>query len=286
MISTLSKMGRTQGSGPKKQAFTLIELLVVIAIIALLAAILFPVFGRARENARRSTCQSNLKQIGLGITQYVQDYDERMVPCNQSNSNSIPFQTLIYPYTKNAQIFRCLSNTVPTTGTRWVNGSNSATEGGRIPVSYKANGGADSRAWYSESWCTGTYTTPLDASTKRCWRPMNAGSVYAPSGTGAPNMSFFTDSAKIILVFENVGIDANNVPISTDYADSTQTSAMNMGMTSHLGTTNFLFADGHVKAMKPSATIADGNMWSPDPSTTAPAALRSALLTADNFVNQ
>ncbi len=59
------------------RAFTLIELLVVIVIIALLAAILFPVFGRARENARRSSCQSNLKQIGLGFAQYTSDYDER-----------------------------------------------------------------------------------------------------------------------------------------------------------------------------------------------------------------
>ena len=58
------------------QAFTLIELLVVIAIIAILAAILFPVFARARENARRASCQSNMKQIGLGLMQYVQDYDE------------------------------------------------------------------------------------------------------------------------------------------------------------------------------------------------------------------
>src|ERR1043166_4666487 len=62
------------------RGFTLIELLVVISIIALLAAILFPVFSKARENARRASCQSNLKQIGLGILQYAQDSDEVMVP--------------------------------------------------------------------------------------------------------------------------------------------------------------------------------------------------------------
>jgi prepilin-type N-terminal cleavage/methylation domain-containing protein/prepilin-type processing-associated H-X9-DG protein len=61
----------------KKTAFTLIELLVVIAIIAILAAILFPVFGRARENARRTSCQNTLKQIGIGFLQYYQDYDEQ-----------------------------------------------------------------------------------------------------------------------------------------------------------------------------------------------------------------
>lgn len=89
-----------------RKAFTLIELLVVIAIIALLAAILFPVFARARENARRSSCQSNLKQIALGIAQYTQDYDERM-PLTRVDGELWPKH--VYPYINNIQIFQCPS---------------------------------------------------------------------------------------------------------------------------------------------------------------------------------
>lgn len=73
----------------QKRGFTLIELLVVIAIIAILAAILFPVFARARENARRTSCLSNLKQIGLGIMQYTQDYDERYMPHLRGTTTSV-----------------------------------------------------------------------------------------------------------------------------------------------------------------------------------------------------
>ena len=95
------------------RGFTLIELLVVIAIIAILAAILFPVFARARENARRASCQSNLKQIGLGIMQYTQDYDEKFPLYNWAGS-SVPlghggWAYNLQPYLKSEQIFQCPS---------------------------------------------------------------------------------------------------------------------------------------------------------------------------------
>lgn len=95
-----------------RKGFTLIELLVVIAIIAILAAILFPVFAKARENARRASCQSNLKQIGLGMLQYVQDYDETYSGAFKAPAGGrIHWGELIFPYTKSAQIYICPSNT-------------------------------------------------------------------------------------------------------------------------------------------------------------------------------
>ena len=97
-----------------KKAFTLIELLVVIAIIAILAAILFPVFARARENARRSSCQSNLKQIALGFKQYTQDYDELYVKFDTvagTNGGMQYWAGALQPYLKSSQIFQCPSET-------------------------------------------------------------------------------------------------------------------------------------------------------------------------------
>ena len=91
----------------RTRGFTLIELLVVIAIIAILASILFPVFARARENARRASCQSNLKQIGLGILQYKQDSEERY-PTEGEGAQG--WAMAIQPYVKSTQIFQCPSN--------------------------------------------------------------------------------------------------------------------------------------------------------------------------------
>lgn len=115
-----------------KRGFTLIELLVVVAIIAILAAILFPVFARARENARRASCQSNLRQIGLTLAQYTQDYDERypydeFAIISNGDTNDDPTNGVfgdsfapgfglrwtqrIQSYVKNRQIFQCPSST-------------------------------------------------------------------------------------------------------------------------------------------------------------------------------
>ena len=110
----------------RRPAFTLVELLVVIAIIAILAAILFPVFARARENGRRASCQSNLKQIGLGLIQYSQDYDEILIAdwygANATDGpgatfppgasvTSYKWADAAFPYIKSEQVFTCPSAT-------------------------------------------------------------------------------------------------------------------------------------------------------------------------------
>jgi prepilin-type N-terminal cleavage/methylation domain-containing protein len=122
----------------KRAGFTLIELLVVIAIIAILAAILFPVFARARENARRASCQSNLKQIGLGFMQYSQDYDERMpaAAISYGSGNNVPFPSnpsasgathlwwhMVFPYVKSTQIYICPSTTTTWNGNYYPTGA-------------------------------------------------------------------------------------------------------------------------------------------------------------------
>src|SRR5215218_9411855 len=109
-MKTVPRRGVTTG-------FTLIELLVVIAIIALLAAILFPVFARARENARKASCLSNVKQLGLAIAQYTQDFDETLPIGGGNSSPGCPtggtpnyrWYSDLVAYTKSTQVYICPS---------------------------------------------------------------------------------------------------------------------------------------------------------------------------------
>jgi prepilin-type N-terminal cleavage/methylation domain-containing protein/prepilin-type processing-associated H-X9-DG protein len=125
----------------KKSGFTLIELLVVIAIIAILAAILFPVFARAREKARQASCSSNLKQLALGILMYAQDYDETfpggggMGPTLSNGWGETIWSEEIYPYVKNTQLFFCPSE------------SSTPVMGDGIGMSYGCNATAPVMGW-------------------------------------------------------------------------------------------------------------------------------------------
>jgi len=105
----------------RRNGFTLIELLVVIAIIAILAAILFPVFAKAREKARQTTCLSNLKQLGTSVMMYAQDYDE-MYPQSYQDVTSgvgsvaqipLTWPNRLQPYIKNSQLYKCPSDSRP-----------------------------------------------------------------------------------------------------------------------------------------------------------------------------
>ncbi len=223
--------------------FTLIELLVVIAIIAILAAILFPVFARARENARRASCQSNLKQIGMGILQYNQDYDERF-PMSRSDggityfgsfaNQALPWQLAVQPYVKSTQIFKCPSNTL-TGNVSWSN----MGAGDIIPQSYVANGTGNT-----------SYTAQFGGV-----QPINS-----PGAGGGISLAQVKSAAQLILVGErNV---SNGDP--EYYRPDTNT---NFSFINHLGMTNFLFADGHVKSMKPLATGTPINLWNVDNTT-------------------
>lgn len=134
----------------KSRGFTLIELLVVVAIIAILAAILFPVFSRARENARRASCMNNMKQIGLGMMMYTQDYDEMLPYQGASTGNTNGFHYSdptasdwtnnwmyeIYPYVRSWQIFRCPSAPASTGSYPPTGNSDSSYVGNGILLAY------------------------------------------------------------------------------------------------------------------------------------------------------
>jgi prepilin-type N-terminal cleavage/methylation domain-containing protein/prepilin-type processing-associated H-X9-DG protein len=159
-------------SKSRRTGFTLVELLVVIAIIAILASILFPVFARARENARRSSCQSNMKQVGLAILQYVQDYDETL-PIVASQQTVTPFPTTglgqmasdhpqadhwgwiecVMPYIKSTVVFVCPSDSQARIG----GGLPRASYGMNRFLGWKSYSPGGQRRGYNNAGCDNTY---------------------------------------------------------------------------------------------------------------------------------
>lgn len=208
---------------PSKNGFTLIELLVVIAIIALLAAILFPVFARARENARKSSCLNNTKQIGIALTQYVQDYDETYPPAYW-NGGAIPLGTWLEPYTKNRQIWRCPSD-----------GANR----GAVNANY-ANQSYAWNSWYLNS--DGGNFGPVDTP-KTLADIKKSAELVAVWGAWAGNGYIFDHP------YGGCGDPRSRMEGSTDCAGS----AASQG---HLGGGNFTYADGHSKFV-PTGKIRD-----------------------------
>jgi prepilin-type N-terminal cleavage/methylation domain-containing protein/prepilin-type processing-associated H-X9-DG protein len=240
MLHTLGSHSTRSGTaGDKKQArhgFTLIELLVVIAIIALLAAILFPVFARARENARRSSCQNNLKQIGVGIAQYVQDYDETFpsrknqaltgVTGGDDEKNS--WRRATFSYVKSEQVYICPSNPRKNDLARDSTGGSIVIQPGepRFRRSYAANP-----------------------------RILRDNSGYPIADLRKP--------AQKIMIGEMADNDWNDM-IGWNHMDpgwAGPPAQFRACFAGHLGTMNCLFGDGHVKALKPVAQATPFNMW-------------------------
>ncbi len=172
---------RTVTSSRNYSAFTLIELLVVIAIIAILAAILFPVFAQAREKARQIACLSNTKQIGLGVMQYAQDYDETLPVAGYNAQCRGRWQWQIFSYVKNEGVFTCPN----TPNAKWSSGTVAANNSGANPP------------------CTGTYPISTNDKGSYGWNFAFAqdttGGVIGNNAPGFPLSSMLKPAGTIII---------------------------------------------------------------------------------------
>lgn len=209
-----------------RRGFTLIELLVVIAIIAILAAILFPVFARAREKARQAGCSSNLKQLQLAVLMYAQDYDELLpneqytMPGGDGNTYLVDacWRSVIYPYVKNAQLFICGSHRPDT--------STYALFDGR----------------YNGQKMRGSYA-------------INDAYQDAPHPPGPPqnrSLAEIWDASSVIFLVESDGAPDDTLPAANAQYPWAPTGAWSRR---HNDGANYAFVDGHVKWMKPTNEV-------------------------------
>lgn len=233
-----------------KRGFTLIELLVVIAIIAILAAILFPVFAKARENARRISCISNLKQRGLGMMQYTQDYDEVLVAnwggvdgwqaSRPAPTERYKWMDSIHPYVKSEQIYNCPSHANYPTGLGpYIYYKRYGTGG--LPAEGTNYGSyAINQAYWDAGVPAGTEpTTPTSD-----W-----------GGDRQRKLAAVQDPARTVVVADSIGTldfgwPGSNASAHPSITGSPGNRNLAQVLERHLETVGTLYADGHAKAVK------------------------------------
>lgn len=222
--------GVSHGRSSGFSAFTLIELLVVISILAVLAAILFPVFGRARENARRSSCLSNQKQLGLGFLQYQSDNDGAFPFTN--HVSGLSWTLTLDSYIKNRQIFRCPCDA----SAAWETPIGSPP---RLRVSsyylnsYLANEATGSNRFARDA----TIQAPAKVIYIAESAPEKTGDHFHPPLWDAP------------YDFAPAGHLAGSNPYPT-FWDGTRGETSEIALRQHFDGANYVFADGHAKWQK------------------------------------
>ena len=236
---------KTAGTGPQsRRAFTLIELLVVIAIIGILAAILFPVFARARENARRTSCLSNGRQVGLGLQMYTQDYDERLpfyFFFKSDPAYQYSWAWAIMPYVKNAQLFVCPSATKSPLITKTASSCDPTYVSSNMNIAALTNAHNSVGGWGYNFF-------------------------YLSEGTSgpAPTLAAIANASNTVFAAEANGLTSTRVSyppyyllLSTAITDCTATAVTydDGFATWHFDGNNTLFVDGHIKWMKKSSLM-------------------------------